>query len=458
MISVKFNSVQQVLGCTTDILAGSMTDNTIEEIVNGSFVDAETGQVVSVPVDAIVIAPNLDGSEQDLVKSLGFGTRLAVVSDLDTREALGRRVESALASIAIVNPITLPQKPHADMETAQQLQQKSRLDDGLIAVGSGTINDLCKYAAHQTGKPYAVFGTAPSMNGYTSPNASIMVYGLKKTLPATMAKGVFLDLKVMTASPKQLIRSGLGDVLCRSTAQADWLLAHRVLDRPYQNLPYSLLAADETLLLSEAGVLLTQNMDAIERLTRTLVLSGFGMFICQSSQPASQGEHLIAHYMDMMGEPNQSDRFHGEQIGVTTLTMARIQEYMLNHDPPKIKPTPIDKLKIIQHFGKDLGSACWQEFQQKRLDEKGAEQMNTRLNMTWDSIRKQIMAVMEPEQSIRDALQRVGAPVAFTDLNWSEKIYGAAVRHAREIRNRYTFLDLVGDSVGFDAGFNQHLL
>ncbi len=27
--------------------------------------------------------------------------------------------------------------------------------DALVAVGSGTVNDLCKYAAFQDGKPYA---------------------------------------------------------------------------------------------------------------------------------------------------------------------------------------------------------------------------------------------------------------------------------------------------------------
>ncbi len=410
------------------------------------------------PADAVVIERCLDGWEPDLVKGLGFGPRLAVVSDVDTREVLGLRLEQALASVATVNPITLPRKPHADLETAEQLRHKSRLDDGLIAVGSGTINDLCKYAAHLAGKPYAVFGTAPSMNGYTSPNASIMVQGLKKTLPATGAKGVFFDLKVMSESPERLIRSGLGDMVCRSTVQADWLLAHLLLDQPYQSLPFSLLAADETALLAEADALLVKDMDAIERLAQTLVLSGFGMTICQSSRPASQGEHLISHYMEMMGRPDWQDLFHGEQIGVTTLTMARIQEHMLTQDPPTIQPTAVDESAIIQHFGKGLGASCWKEFQLKRRDEKDAEQMNARLNTSWESTRQRILSVMRPEQSIREALERAGAPVAFTDLRWPERVYGAAVRHAREIRNRYTFLDLVGDSVGFDIGFGQHLL
>ena len=61
---------------------------------------------------------------------------------------------------------------------------RARSADALVAVGSGTINDLCKYAAAKDGKPYVVFATAPSMNGYTSMNAAITVDGHKKTLPA----------------------------------------------------------------------------------------------------------------------------------------------------------------------------------------------------------------------------------------------------------------------------------
>ena len=65
--------------------------------------------------------------------------------------------------------------------------------DALIAVGSGTINDLCKYASALDRKPYVVFGTAPSMNGYTSVNAAITVGGLKKSLTAQAPAGAFLD-------------------------------------------------------------------------------------------------------------------------------------------------------------------------------------------------------------------------------------------------------------------------
>jgi glycerol-1-phosphate dehydrogenase [NAD(P)+] len=201
-----------------------------------------------------------------------------------------------------VIPIRLRDHPHADDVTVARIRAATADVDALIAVGSGTINDLCKYAAFQDGKPYAAFGTAPSMNGYTSANAAITVGGLKRSLAARTPAGVFLDLAVLAAAPPRMIHSGLGDSLCRPTAQADWLLSHLLRDTPYRAAPFALLTGDEGALFESAATLLAGDLEAMRRLARTLVLSGLGMCSSGGSYP-SQGEHLISHYIEMMGRP-----------------------------------------------------------------------------------------------------------------------------------------------------------
>ena len=127
------------------------------------------------------------------------------------------------------------------MQTVEVLRRASADADALVAVGSGTINDVCKYAAAKDGKRYAVFATAPSMNGYASKNAAITIDGHKSSLAAASPVGVFMDLAVLCAAPARMIRAGLGDSLCRSTAQADWLLSHHLLGTPYRHAPFALL-------------------------------------------------------------------------------------------------------------------------------------------------------------------------------------------------------------------------
>ena len=423
-----------------------MAQDILERLLSGGLADPDGGPPLSVPTRHVAIADSLAGGEADLVAALGLGRRLAVVSDANTRAVLGERVLRTLGGIAQVTDIRLPGRPHADGETVAAIRRKSKSCDALIAVGAGTINDLCKYAAAQDGKPYAVFATAPSMNGYTSVNAAITIGGHKKSLPATAASGVFMDLTVLSRAPLRMIRSGLGDSLCRSTAQADWLLAHLLLDRPYREAPFSLLAEDEAALFARSEALVAGDLEAMRRLARTLTLSGFGMTICGGSYPASEGEHLISHYMEMLAPPEWPKTFHGEQIGVTTLSMARLQERVLADGPPRLEPSRPDESSITAHFGAELGAACWAEFRGKRLDAERAEALTARLAAGWDKIRARLASVVVPAARLEAVLKAAGAPTAPAELGWPRDFYREALRHAREIRNRYTFLDLAADS------------
>ncbi len=422
-----------------------MAWDTIERLLDGGLPDPDGGPPLSVPTRHVVIADSLDGGEAELVANLGLGGRLAVVTDGNTRAVLGERVLRALGGIARVTDIRLPGRPHADAATVEAIRRESADCDGLIAVGAGTINDLCKYSAAQDGKPYAVFATAPSMNGYTSVNAAITANGHKKSLPATAASGVFMDLAVLSQAPPRMIRSGLGDSICRPTAQADWLLAHLLLDRPYRAAPFSLLAEDEPELFAQSEALMAGDLAAMRRLARTLTLSGFGMTICGGSYPASQGEHLISHYVEMLAPGDWPEAFHGEQIGVTTLTMARLQERVLADGPPRLRASAPDETSITAHFGVELGAACWAEFEGKKLDAGQAEALNATLAERWDEIRAQLRSVTPPSAKLEAVLKAAGAPTTPKELGWPRAFYLDAVRHAREIRDRYTFLDLAAD-------------
>ena len=422
-----------------------MGGDPILQLLTGQWPDPETGERLGVPVSSIVIADGLSGIEGDLVARLDLGRRLAVVSDPVTQDVMGARVERALAAAGQVIPIRLRDRPHADDVTVDRIRAATVDADALIAVGSGTVNDLCKHAAFLGGKPYAVFGTAPSMNGYASANAAITVGGLKKSLTARTPAGVFLDLAVLAAAPPRMIRSGLGDSLCRPTAQADWLLSHLLRDTPYREAPFVLLADDESALLENAAALMAGDLETMRRLARTLVLSGLGMCLAGGSYPASQGEHLISHYIEMMGGADLPESFHGEQIGVTTLTMARLQERLLDA-VPVLRPTVVDEADLAAHFGSETAAACARELAAKALSSAAADVLNDRLSRSWPAICERIAAVHRSAADLQRALAAAGAPTRPSDLGWPAPLYRAAITRARQIRDRYTFLDLADDA------------
>jgi glycerol-1-phosphate dehydrogenase [NAD(P)+] len=423
-----------------------MAHDVIDRLIAGTYPDPDGGAPLKVDTRAVAIAESLEGAEADLVRPLSLGRRLAVVSDPTTHAILGARVERALKSLGDVISVVLPERPHADSETVDRLRAATSSADALVAIGSGTINDLCKFSSALDRKPYVVFGTAPSMNGYTSLNAAITVHGHKKSLAAQAPVGAFLDLSILAAAPVRMIRSGLGDSLCRPTAQADWLLSHLLLDLPYRTMPFVLLAEDEGDLFGSAEALVNGDLRAMESLVRTLLLSGFGTAICGNSLPASQGEHLISHYGDMLPDPARPFSFHGEQIGVTTLTMARLQGRLLEGPAPTVSADRSTEADFIDKFGTGLGPSCWKDFSQKRLTPEKADAINKKISARWGEFRATIGAISLHADRLGEVLRQANAPRSPENLGWPRASYEDAVRHARRIRNRYTFLDLAADA------------
>lgn len=364
-----------------------------------------------------------------------------VVCDENTRAVLGDAVAKALGASVYV----LPAGVQPTLAVVKQVQAAVSAADMLVAVGSGTINDIGKYASFLAQKPYVVFGTAPSMNGYASANASIVVDGHKKTLPAHVPQGIYLDIDILAQAPVRLIRSGLGDSLCRPTAQADWLLSHYVLGTPYQREPFDLLRPYEPALFEQAGALVRGDREAVTLLAQVLVASGQGMTMAGGSYPASQGEHMIAHTMEMVHGHALPQTYHGEQIGVTTLTMAAIQEQMMESGQLRVQPlNPEDEGRVLAYFGEEIGRQCWEDYQAKAFSGQKMKEINQMLEKRGEEILTALEAIMLPVAYMEQVLADAGAPVQATDLGWNPKSYGQAVLYARYSRGRFGFLDCMG--------------
>ncbi|MEY4006111.1 MAG: hypothetical protein RLZZ221_2207, partial [Verrucomicrobiota bacterium] len=81
---------------------------------------------------------------------------------------------------------------YAESPHVAALEESLRLHDAIpVAVGSGTINDLVKLAAHRAGREsYLCVATAASMDGYTAFGASITHAGAKQTFSCPAPRAV----------------------------------------------------------------------------------------------------------------------------------------------------------------------------------------------------------------------------------------------------------------------------
>jgi len=393
----------------------------------------------------MVMEKELARDIDELVAGVLSPQKLAVVDDVHTADAYGNRVYRALKGRFPCTHVTLDKYPLADDLAVQRLRTQTLSADALVAVGSGTVNDLCKYVSHLDRKPYLVFPTAASMNGYLSANASITVSGHKKTMLAFMPQAVFCDLSVIADAPPRLNKSGFGDSLARSTAQADWLLSHLLLDTHYDETPFALLKDIEPQLLDQARGIALADVRSMELLMKTLLLSGLGMTIAGGSYPASQGEHMIAHSHEMFFMRaahlinKEHKTLHGEEIGVTTLTMAAMQEKMLRAKP-KLRPNDFSTEQMISLAGSDIATHARKAFDGKQalVQHSSAEEVLKK----WGDIAARIEPVMISSSKLTAILKAAEAPANCAALKWSQKDYDVTVGYARYTRERFTFLDL----------------
>ncbi len=268
-----------------------------------------------------------------------LGKRLLLFSDTNTHVVAGQEVLELLQNngyniksfcFATGNNILVPNEA-AMGRMLMELEAGTGL---LVAVGSGTLNDLTKYLSARTGIPYIIVGTAPSMDGYLSDGAPLICSGFKHSYPATLAYGVVGDIEIMCGAPLRLIRAGYGDVLGKITALAEWQLAVENINEYYCPTCATLVRRALERCTTSPGALQNRQPQAIAYLMEALVLTGVAMGLIGLSRPASGSEHILAHFWEMAKlAGGKTPELHGIQVGVATPIIARLFE-LLRGDIP----------------------------------------------------------------------------------------------------------------------------
>jgi glycerol-1-phosphate dehydrogenase [NAD(P)+] len=354
----------------------------------------------------------------------------------------------ALGKIAIIDEIVLPADLVASEKSIAEISQRTRSSDALVAVGSGTINDCCKHATFLDGRPYAVFGSAASMNGYASSTASLKLdSGLKVSVPSNAPRGIFLDLKVAAEAPSRLRAAGLGDSLCRPTAQIDWWTAHRLTGSHFSATPYALTDPEEPAMIATASGLKSGDLTATGILQRVLTLCAMGVCFTGVSNHGSMGEHMVSHWIDMFAGDRHPGSLHGEQVGIAAIAIMKLQRLILSSDmPPIVRPTQVDEADMLERYGPAAGPQIVAEFRSKALDQIGADNLNSRLASIWPDLKSELQPKMLDPETMIGALDAAGGATTGSALGLAPDLWRDALIHAREIRSRWTFLDLAADS------------
>lgn len=295
------------------------------------------GKSHKVDIQAIRVGSGVIQELPGILRDLG-ASHIFLVADNYTYEAAGRQVEQLLdqAGLAYHKRVFQTETPLVPNEYAlgSVLAAMTSQDDMLLAVGSGTLNDVTKYVSARTGMPYVIAATAPSMDGYASTVAPTILDGFKTTLPAVYPAAIVADVDILKDAPMPMLTAGFGDIIGKFTSLADWRLSHQLNGEYYCPEVAGVIEAAVETCAANAQALAQREPQAIQAVTEALILSGLAMGMVGVSRPASGAEHQMAHYWEMDAlRRGEVHSLHGNAVGVGTVLAASLYEMAAEYLP-----------------------------------------------------------------------------------------------------------------------------
>ncbi|WP_271812775.1 sn-glycerol-1-phosphate dehydrogenase [Clostridium beijerinckii] len=298
---------------------------TIEEMADMEF-DCSCGKKHRVDIKHIYVGENVYNRILDVAKEI-LPKEILLVSDNNTYKALGKRVENELTesgykinNIILVSDGDLIPDEKAIGRVLVEVNNETEL---IVAVGSGSINDICRIISAKTHIPYVIMGTAPSMDGYASTVSPLIIDGAKVTYPGTNPYAIIADSNIMKDAPFEMICAGFGDILGKYTALSDWRLSNTIHNEYFCDTTEKLVRNAMYKCFENIEGAVKREVKAIEYISEALILSGIAMTLSGNSRPASGAEHHLSHYWEIDKLSRKLEHpLHGNSVGVGTVISA----------------------------------------------------------------------------------------------------------------------------------------
>lgn len=376
---------------------------------------------------------------------------ILIVADENTFGAAGEKALSVLAGKRIKKAIFSGTEILVPNEAAIRRVQGALSDiDMIVGIGSGVIQDLCKYISFESGIPYIIVATAPSMDGYASNGAAMITGGMKVTYKAGLPRAILADTAVLANAPMDMIKAGYGDIIGKFSALNDWKLSRCVTGEYFCEYIYDLTCEQIKRTLALAEGILKRDEKSIRALMEALVMIGIFMSFAGSSRPASGSEHHLSHFFEITGILTGSDYFpHGTDVAYSTVITAKLREMLLENPFPQriYRPNRSEYAKRMEALYGPSAGGCM------ALQEKVGRYQNAdpQIYLQKEAEIRQILAEMPTAGEIKNMLSLVGLDMQeFYKLYGKEKIKDA-VLYAKDLKDRYTVLWMYFDFWGDNA-------
>lgn len=365
--------------------------------------------------------------------------RIYLLSDIHTEEAAGRRVRALLGDRILASHV-YPDEHLVPDEAAERaaLENCPADADFVLAVGSGVLNDLGKYASYTRGIPCGIVATAPSMDGFASSGAAMIERGMKVTHTMHAPEVIFGDTDVLCRAPADMIRSGYADIIGKYSALCDWKLAHLVHGEPLCPMIYDTVKEATDEVRSLAAALVRREAGAVRRLFEILVMVGACLTLQGSTRPGSGSEHHLSHYFEITGLlTGRPHLVHGIDVGYASVITALLRHKLASAEHPEfVRVTDEERFAAYERiYGPAAGEVRALQEQAGRY----RDPLPSAYTERWDEIRKILEECPAPAE-----MQTMLSDAGFDGMEflrtYDEKRVRDGIRWGKDLKDRYSVL------------------
>lgn len=366
----------------------------------------------------------------------GFPNKVLLVADENTIAAASREglLESLASSGFELKKLIYKNMKYARIEQVNEVMALAGDVDGIISVGTGSLNDICRVASHELGKMFCIFATAPSMDGFASDTAPIIQNNFKISWQAEQPAVIIADTKILAASPTELKAAGFGDMVAKYIGVLDWKVSNLLMGEYYCDAVAELTMTAVKKMVALADKVTSNDEEAAGAIMEALVLSGLAMKLARSSRPASGAEHVVSHYWECYKLARGIwPEFHGKKVGVATLLIDRIYRNLadrLESITPTVDPT--DWEDVYRHFSPE------QIDDVKKLNAPTITEDITPeiLRDRWSEVRRLIYDILPDPEALEDLMKRAGCATTPDEVHVSPELLADGLRYHPYMRHR----------------------
>lgn len=384
------------------------------------------------------------------IRARGLGKKTVLIADKITYQVAGRTVEQVLEESGFDVTLCLLEREEElkpdESAMGEALLSMDEDTDFFLAVGSGTITDITRYVAFNTGRPFVSVGTAASMDGYTSVVAPLLFNGQKINKPAGCPELIICDIDIMKTAPLPMFISGVGDVLGKYIAKADWLLGNIINDETYCPLCADIITQAVDNCIANIDQIRNRTPEGTRVLIEALILAGVTILIVGNTRPVASIEHNMGHYWEMqLLKRNVETPSHGTAVGVGTVYSLHFFDAFLNLDTGSIDKDRIKNNRLTREeriammkkgYGDRIGQIIMKENPEDFLD---WDEQNRRIDAVitnMDAIRKAVSFLPSADEMI-GIMNKLGAPTKASKIGVDKELLRDTLLYAKDYRSRY---------------------